>query len=205
MRPGKYGMRRGRRNFHGHEPLVRQHRLDDFPGAAAARHDHPVRLLADDEAERREIRQHRLARRVAVESAVLFGRVGVDRRVEVQDGNRRQIVALPHIPVVEVVRRRDLDAAGAERLVDIGIGNDGNRAAGERQRDCLPDQGRIAFVVRIDRDRDVAQHRLGSRRRDDDVAPAAQRPDSGSPRSFPAPRRSRLRGPKPPCRASGPS
>ena len=66
--------------------------------------------------ERREIRQHRLARGVAVEAAVFFRRVGVDRRVEIQDWDRRQIVALPDLPVVEVVRGRDLDAAGAEVL-----------------------------------------------------------------------------------------
>ena len=35
--------------LHRDEPLVGQHRLDDFAGAAASRHDHPVRLLADDE------------------------------------------------------------------------------------------------------------------------------------------------------------
>ena len=166
-------MRRRRRNLHRHEPLVRQHRLDDLSGPPAARHDHPVRLLADDEARRREVRQHRLARGVAVEPAVLFRGVGVDRRVEIQDLDRRQIVALPDFPVVEVVRGRDLDAARAEVLVDIRIGNDGNRAAGERQHDLLPDEARIALVVGVDRHGDVAQHGLGTRRRDDDVTPAA--------------------------------
>ena len=36
----------------------------------------------------------------------------------------------------------------------------GNRAAGERQRDRLADERRVALVVRIHGDRDVAQHRL---------------------------------------------
>ena len=36
-----------------------------------------------------------------------------------------------------------------------------------------PTRRRIALVVGIDRDRDVAQHRLGARRRDDDVAATA--------------------------------
>ena len=44
--PGKERMRRRRRLLHVDEPLVRQHRLDDFAGALAARHDHRVRLLA---------------------------------------------------------------------------------------------------------------------------------------------------------------
>ena len=42
-------MRRGRGVRIAHEPLVGQHRLDDFAGPSAARHDHPVRLLRDDE------------------------------------------------------------------------------------------------------------------------------------------------------------
>ena len=169
MRPGKCGCDRGRRGLHRDEPLVREHRLDDFAGAAATRHDHPVRLLADDEAFLREIREHGLARRIAIEAAVLLGRVGVDRRVEVEDGDRLQAVALAELPVVEVVRRRDLHATGAEGFVDVGVGDDGNRAAGERQHDRAADEARVALVVGIHRHRDVAQHRLGPRGGDDDV------------------------------------
>ena len=43
-------MRRRRRRRHRHEPLVGEHRLDDLAGAAAARHDHLVRLFGDEQA-----------------------------------------------------------------------------------------------------------------------------------------------------------
>jgi hypothetical protein len=111
-------VRRRRRSLHRDEPLVREHRLDDFARAAATRHDHPVRLLADDEAFLREVCEHGPARRIAVEAAIFLGRVGVDRRVEIEDGNRREAMALADLPVVQVVRRRDLDRTGAERCAD---------------------------------------------------------------------------------------
>ena len=50
------------------------------------------------EALRREVRQHRLARGVAIEPAILRRRVVVDRRVEIEDRDRREIVALPDLP-----------------------------------------------------------------------------------------------------------
>ena len=141
---GKERMRDRRGRLHRDEPLVGQHRLDDFVRAAAARHDHPVRLFADEQTLRREIGEHRLARRVAIEAAILLRRVVVDRRVEIEDRDRREAVALADLPVVEVVRRRDLHAAGAEGLVDVGVGDDGDRAAGERQRDLFSDQRRCS-------------------------------------------------------------
>ncbi len=82
---------------------------------------------------------------------------------------RREAVPLSDRPVVEVVRRRDLHAAGAEFLVDVAVGDHADRAAGERQRHFLADELGIAPVVGIHGDRDVAQHRLGPRRRDDDI------------------------------------
>ncbi len=171
---GEMRMRGRRRRAHRDEPLVGQHRLDDFLRAAAARDDHPVRLLADQQALGREIGEHRLARRVAVEAAVLRRRIVVDGRVEIQDGDRRQAVPLSDLPVVEVVRRRDLHAAGAERLVDVRVGDHRNRAPGQRQRDLPADQRRVPVVVGVHRDRDVAEHRLRSGRRDDDrVDPVA--------------------------------
>jgi hypothetical protein len=70
----------------------------------------------------------------------------------------RQLVALADGVVVEVVRRGDLHAAGAEGLVDVFVGDDRDLAADQRQREHLADQRRVAFVGRIDRHGDVAQH-----------------------------------------------
>jgi hypothetical protein len=73
------------------------------------------------------------------------------------------------LEVVEIVRRRDLHAAGAENRIDVGVGDHRYPAVGERQRDVRADEVLVSLVVRMDRDRDVAEHRLGTRRRDDEM------------------------------------
>ena len=81
-----------------------------------------------------------LARVVAVQAAVLLRRVVVDLGVQREDGDRRQLVPLADGVVVEVVRRGDLHAAGAEILVDVVVGDHRNGAAGQRQVQLLADQ-----------------------------------------------------------------
>ena len=50
-----------------------------------------------------------------------------------------EAVALPHLVVVEIVRRGDLDAAGAELRIHVVVRDHRDRPAGERQlRRCLP-------------------------------------------------------------------
>jgi hypothetical protein len=86
-----------------------------------------------------EVGDDLLARLEAVHAAILFGAVLVDPRIQGQDRDRRQAVAVADLPVVEVVGRSDLDATGAEFLVDIGVGDDRNGPVGQRQmHDCLP-------------------------------------------------------------------
>ena len=75
---------------------------------------------------------------------------------------------LRDLPVVEVVRRRDLHRAGAEFAIDLRIGDDRNRPIGQRQPDLFPHIRAIAIIVRIHRDRGIAEHRLRSRRGDDE-------------------------------------
>jgi hypothetical protein len=72
--------------------------------------------------------------------------------------NHRQLVALADRVVVEVVRRRDLDAAGAEFEVDVGVGDDRDLAVGQRQLDHLADQVLVALVFRMDHHGGVAEH-----------------------------------------------
>ena len=69
-------------------------------------------------------------------------------------------VALPHGVVVEVVCRRDLDAAGAELRVGMFVGDDRDTATGERQFDQFADQVPVALVLGVHRDRAVAEHGL---------------------------------------------
>ena len=72
-------------------------------------------------------------------------------------------MALPHRVVVGVVRRRDLDDAGAEVLVNVVVGNNGDFAPHQWQRDRLADQVLVALILRVHHHRHVAQHRFGSR------------------------------------------
>jgi hypothetical protein len=97
-------------------------------------------------------------------------RLLVDLRLEVQDLQYRQAVPLADQPVVEVVRRRDLHHARAEFAVDVVVADDRDVAIGERQSHRLADQVPVALVLRMHGDGRVAEHRLGSRRRDDQRA-----------------------------------
>ena len=74
--------------------------------------------------------------------------------------------------VVEVVGGCDLHAARAELRVDVVVGDDRDLAVGERQAQRLADERGIAFVTGVDRDGDIAQHRLGSCGGDDEVTAA---------------------------------
>ena len=103
-----------RRLAHRHVPLLGEHRLDDLAGAAAARHHHPVRLLADEQAGGTQIGQHALARDEPVEPAIGSGAFSLIVAVSVKIGDRLELVALADREVVEIVRGRDLHAAGAE-------------------------------------------------------------------------------------------
>ncbi len=64
---------------------------------------------------------------------------------------------------------RHLDDAGAELGIDELIGDDRDRAAGQRQPHLEAQEILVALVVGVDRHRRVAQHRLGPGRGDDHV------------------------------------
>ncbi len=111
MRPSSTALERGlgqRRDLH--VPLVGEIGLDDGVGAVAARHVELVRLYLLDEARGFELGDDLLARHEAIEPAEPLGRVLVELRVGREDVDLRQVVPLAHLVVVEVVRRRDLDA-----------------------------------------------------------------------------------------------
>ena len=81
-----------------------------------------------------------------------------------------EAVTLADLEVVEVVRRRDLDRARTLLGIGIVIGDDRNFAPDQRQDDRLADQGLIALVVGMDGNASITEHRLGPRRRHDDVS-----------------------------------
>ncbi len=93
--------------------------------------------------------------------------VGADRL------DRGQLVPLADLPVVLVVRRRDLQRAGAELELHVGVLDDRNRAADEGNDHLLADHVLPARILGIDRDGGVAEHGDRTRRRDDKALAAA--------------------------------
>ena len=148
---------------HRDEPLVGEHRLDDLASALAAWHGETMLACCFQQALRLQVGDDLLACDEAVEAAIGRRRVVVERGVEVQHAEHRQTVALADRIVVGVVCRRDLDNAGAELAVDIGIGDHRDLAARERQLHARTNELGVAFVVGMHHQRDVAEHRLGPR------------------------------------------
>ena len=73
------------------------------------------------------------------------------------------LVPLADLEIVEVMRGRDLDRARALFGIGIFVGDDRDQAADQRQSNPPAEQMLIARIVRMHRDRRVAQHRLGPR------------------------------------------
>jgi hypothetical protein len=82
------------------------------------------------------------ARGEAIHALIANRRIVVDLRVERQDRDHRQLVTLADGVVVEVVRRGDLDTAGAKGEVNVGVSDDRNLALAKRQFDHLAEQVR---------------------------------------------------------------
>ena len=84
-----------------------------------------------------------------------------------------QIVTLAHGVVIEVMRGRNLDAAGTELGIHVIIGNDRDAPPSEGQVDGLSYQIAVALIIGVDRNRRIAQHGFGTGRRDDQMTLAA--------------------------------
>ncbi len=78
-------------------------------------------------------------------------------------------MALGNFEVIRIVSGRDFDDAGAKFDIDIVIGDNCQFAIEYRQYCCLPDVFLIAFVVGIDGQRGIAEHRFGARGRGDHI------------------------------------
>ena len=154
---------------HLHEPLVGQVRLDHLAGAVAFGYLQLVRLGFDQQAFVFQVCKDLLAGFVAVEAAVLSRCRVVDRRGRGQDVDQWQVVALAHLVIVEVMRGRDLDHAGAEFTLDIGVGDDRNLALGQRQLHHLANQVRVALVFRMHGQCGITQHGFRARGGHDQV------------------------------------
>ena len=81
-----------------------------------------------------------------------------DSGLAIEDGGHRQMVALAHGKIVEIMGGGDLDRTGAFFGIGIAIGHDRDFAAGERQDHEASDEIPGALVFGMHRDCGVAQH-----------------------------------------------
>ena len=102
----------------------------------------------------------------SIEEVLVFPEIY--RCLDRQDVDRRKLVALADLEVVEVVRRRDLHRAGSLFGIGIFIGDDWDFPADDRQDQILAHQMPEALVLRVNRHAGVAEHRLRPRRGDRD-------------------------------------
>ena len=161
---------RGGERLGTHEPLVGQVGLDDGAAAIAARHHELVCLNLLQEPGVLQIRDDAPACLVAVQTHVGRRSLVVDAGIGGEDVDARKAMATAHLVVVEVVGRGDLQAARAELLVHHLIGDHRDGAARQGQIQHLSDIPPVTVVVGVHGDRDVAEHRLGPRGRDHQVA-----------------------------------
>ncbi len=165
-----------RQRLHAHEPLVAEPRLDDRVAPVAVPHGVLMLLGLHESSRVVEQRRDALPRVEPVHAAQLGGDAAtgvghlVHRAVHVDDDRRRQGMSAPDFEIVRIMRWRDLHGASAELGICVLVRDDGNRQIHDRQQDIPPDERRIPFVARVHGHGDVAEHRLGARRGDDDAA-----------------------------------
>src|SRR5690606_29748291 len=175
--------------FDAHIPLVGEPGFHHGAGAVAPGHLQGVGFDFFQKAQLLEFSDDLLAGLEAVEAGVGLGTllavhagVGVEGEygeftenagVAVQHIDQRQVVALAHLVVVEVVGRGDLHAAGAEVPVHIVVGNDGDQPSGDGQAHLPADQMPVALVLRVHRYGGVAEHGFGTGGGDDQMITGA--------------------------------
>ena len=150
-------------------PLIGEPGLYHRVGAIAIGQHVLVRLDARDQPLRLEIGDDLLARGEAVHAAVRLGRVLIQPPALVEDIDDIEVVAAADLEVVEVVRRRDLDRAGAGLGIGVFIGDDRKPAPDQRQHRVLTKHRGIARIVGVDRHRGIAEHRFRTGGGDDYV------------------------------------
>ena len=149
------------------------------------RHHVRVRLDLLQESEILQPRQDLLARGKAIDAVqflrelvrgfrqsaqIILVADEVERALLIEHADLRQIVPLADLEIVEVVRRRHLHRARAFFRIGIFVGDDRNLSPDQRQDHVLADQMRVALIVRMHRDRGIAEHGLRPRGGDHDEA-----------------------------------
>ena len=152
---GHRGLGEGR-DFH--EPLVGQPGFDGRSGAVAPGHRQPVLLYAFEQPQAVQVGDDALARLEPIQAPVSVRRRLADGRLGRENVDQGQAVAGAQLVVVEIMGRRDLDAAGAELRVHPGIRDDGQFPAHQGQARLAADQASVALVLWMHGQGGVAQH-----------------------------------------------
>ena len=146
-----------RQRPHPHEPLVGEPVLDGRPGALGAAERHPPVLDPHEEPLRFERGDRLLPGAVAVESPEPLRDGLVQDGVLPHDLDRGQPVPLPDLEVVGVVRRGDLETAGAELGIHALVGDHRDLPAHQREPRGPADEVPVARVLRMDRHRHIPE------------------------------------------------
>ena len=156
--------------LHLDEPLGRGDGLHGGAAAVAGAHIVAVILGFHQSADGVQIGQNGLAGFIPVHPLV-FAAVFVDLGVVVQDQNLLQAVTLAHVKVVGVMAGCDLDAAGAEVLFHIIIGENGQQTAYQGQDGVLAMEMSVTLIFRVDGNAGIAQNGLRTGGGNDHVLP----------------------------------
>ena len=160
-----------RQRLHLDEPLLGHARFDHRTAAVAGADIVLDVLNANEEALLLQIADDRLSGFQTAHAAVLAA-ILVDAAVLVHHVDDFKVVAQTDLEVVRVVGGGDLHDASSEILLHIGIGHDRNLTANQRQDQRFADDILITLVLRVHRDGGIAQHRLGTGRRQLQIAGA---------------------------------
>ncbi len=150
--------RRFCQGFGAHEPLIGQIGFDDHPRAVAVRAFVNMLLGLDQQTRGIEILDNLVARREAVHTLVSGRRVLIHDRIDSEQVDHFHFVALPDFVVIEVMRGRDLDAAGSEFGIDIFVDDDRDDTGRHRHLHSFADEITVALIVLTDRERTVRQY-----------------------------------------------
>ena len=154
--------------FHVHEPLQGQARLYDRSGALAAPHAGAVIFGADQCSQSIQF----LRDQFACSGPVLAHkklRGGTHGPVRIQHVDGVQVMPLPEVVIVHIVRGGHFEATRSEFHVHIIVENDGDRAVDERHDGAFPLEVGVARVVGVYRNGRIAENGFGPDGGDGDV------------------------------------
>ena len=158
-----------RKRLHFDEPLKRSLRLDSGSAAVAGADIVNMILDGDKAALLLEIGDDLLSRLISVHSRVSRIVVG-DLRVVGEHIENLEPVTLADLEVVGVVSGSDLHAARSEIALDILVGDNGDSSADKREDEHFSDDVLITLVVRVNRNRRIAEKGFGACRCDLDIS-----------------------------------